>query len=131
MVIRRQLIIFTFVGACTVTLDFLIYRGLSTFDYINIEGAKAAGFIVGTIFSYFANRFWTFRAKLHASDSFQRFLILYISTLCINVSFNTIGLHLLSDFQYAIHVAFLIATGTSATLNFLGMKFFVFRTRKI
>ena len=127
MVIKSQLLIFLFVGGCTVALDFVVYRVLNTFEYINIEVAKATGFIVGTIFSYFTNRFWTFRAKVNVSGSFQRFLILYISTLCINVSLNSIGLHFLAGFNFVIQTAFFLATGTSAILNFLGMKFFVFR----
>ncbi len=125
--IKRELVIFLIVGASTVLVDFMIYRGLIQFQVMEVDMAKATGFLVGTLFAYFANRFWTFVHKSHAPGSAWRFSALYASTLGANILINALALKLLADTAVAFQLAFLLATGVSASLNFLGMKLFVFK----
>ncbi len=94
---------------------------------MEVDVAKATGFLVGTLFAYFANRFWTFGHKSHAPGSAWRFSALYASTLGANVLINALALRLLADVAATLQLAFLLATGFSACLNFLGMKLFVFK----
>ncbi len=126
--IKRELAIFLIVGTLTVLIDFLTYRGLIAMT-LGIDTAKAIGFISGTVFAYFANRFWTFGSKPHAAGSLWRFIFLYAATLGANVVVNTAALALFGGVSTAIQIAFLLATATSASLNFLGMKLFVFKIR--
>lgn len=125
---KRELIIFLLVGTLTVLVDFLAYRGLTWMSLTGIDVAKAMSFLIGTVFAYFANRSWTFRFKPGVPGSAWRFAFLYAATLGANVLVNRLVLTLLADATAAIQVAFLLATGTSASLNFLGMKLFVFKT---
>lgn len=125
--IKRELVIFLIVGAFTVLVDFITYRGLIDFQVMEVDMAKATGFLVGTLFAYFANRFWTFGQKSHKPGSAWRFSALYASTLGANVLINALALKLLADMAIAFQLAFLLATGVSASLNFLGMKLFVFK----
>ena len=125
--IKRELAIFLIVGVSTVLVDFISYRGLIGFQVMEVDMAKAAGFLVGTLFAYFANRFWTFGHNPHVLGSVWRFSALYASTLGANVLTNALLLKLLADMAIAIQLAFLLATGVSACLNFLGMKLFVFK----
>jgi putative flippase GtrA len=125
--ITRELAIFLVVGASTVLIDFISYRGLIGFQVMEVDMAKATGFLAGTLFAYFAHRFWTFGQKPHTSGSAWRFSALYTSTLCANVLINAFALAMLADVDGAILLAFVLATGVSACLNFLGMKLFVFR----
>jgi len=127
--ISRELRIFLIVGACTVLVDFGCYRGLLYTGLIPLDFAKAAGFFFGTLCAYFANRFWTFGHAQHEAGSGWRFIVLYAGTLVANVGVNALTLLLLKDFVFAIEFAFVLATGVSATLNFIGMKFFVFRIK--
>ncbi|MBM5461552.1 GtrA family protein [Pseudomonas sp. P66] len=122
--IRRELSIFLVVGSLTVLVDFLSYRGLVGTGIVTTDWAKGLGFLAGTIFAYFANRFWTFNAKVHARGSAIRFGVLYTVTLVANIAINRLALWM---FAADIHLAFLLATGVSAALNFLGMKHFVFK----
>lgn len=124
--LKRELAIFLIVGASTVLVDFTSYLCLVSFGEMEIEIAKAIGFLIGTFFAYFANRFWTFGQKPHFPGSEWRFMVLYASTLGINVLINSIMLVLLEDEVAAIPWSFFIATGVSASLNFAGMKLFVF-----
>ena len=127
--IRRELSIFLIVGSLTVLVDYLSYSSLVWSGLLGIDIAKATGFLVGTLFAYFANRIWTFGHKTHAPGSAWRFSLLYAATLVANVLINALALSVLSDVTTAIQMAFLLATGVSSILNFLGMKLFVFNAR--
>lgn len=124
--IKKELFLFIIIGLTTVLIDLFTYLVLIELDFLLISIAKAIGFLLGTIFSYFANRYWTFGNKKFISGNFWRFVFLYLTTLGTNVFFNKVSLILFIDVMYAIHISFIIATIISASLNFLGMKFFVF-----
>ena len=123
--IKRELILFTLVGSLTALLDFILYRGLAT-QLLNPDWAKAIGFLAGTLFAYIANRSWTFGKKQHTQGRLWRFILLYTSTCIINVCVNACALLLCAGIPMAIQFSFLLATGLSACLNFVGMKQFVF-----
>ncbi|MBT8552460.1 GtrA family protein [Polynucleobacter paneuropaeus] len=135
--IKIQLLIFLVVGLLTVAIDFFIYRGLIYLGLGEENVSKGLGFIGGSIFSYFGNRYWTFKQQGERSGSVGKFLIVYIIGLSANIAINFLSLITLSYFtnsvnqQEAIILAFLIATIVSAGLNFLGMKFFVFTSNSI
>ncbi|WP_158612358.1 GtrA family protein [Erwinia psidii] len=125
--IKKELAIFLIVGSLTVLVDFSSYRLLVGLDIFTVNVAKAAGFLTGTLFAYFANRFWTFGHKPHQSGSAWRFILLYAVTLGTNVLCNSLALKLFANTFAPVQLAFLVATGLTACLNFLGMKLFVFR----
>jgi putative flippase GtrA len=125
-VIKREALIFLIVGTLTVGIDFLSYTLLLGAG-VQYAFAKAIGFVVGTVFAYFANRWWTFAHRQHAPGSVFRFAILYMLTLGGNVLINNAVLLMAQEMDWAVRIAFLAATGVSAALNFLGMRFFVFR----
>lgn len=131
--IKRELAIFLVVGLLTVGIDFLSYHvflNLKPFGIESINIAKGFGFIVGTIFAYFANRFWTFNQQTTSSGSVYRFAIIYVIGLLSNIGVNHLCITGFSSPSVAmditLFIAFVLATGVSSILNFLGMKFFVF-----
>jgi putative flippase GtrA len=134
--IKRELAVFLIVGLLTVAIDFSIYLGLIYLGLENVNIAKGIGFIGGTIFAYFANRFWTFKEQNARNGCIIRFAIVYMLGFGTNIIVNYIGIFALdysSDLMHyppKIYISFLLATGVSATLNFLGMKFFVFTDQK-
>jgi putative flippase GtrA len=123
--IKRELATFLVVGLLTVAIDFLAYHGLINIG-LNINISKCIAFIAGTIFAYIANRLWTFNHGPHKKGSLWRFILLYLLTLCANISVNAAVIELGDHSSLNIQISFLLATITSASLNFLGMKFFVF-----
>jgi len=128
--VKRELIKFLFVGSLTVLIDFLCYTGLIWTDLFGINAAKGISFVTGTIFSYFANRLWTFKHKGPRLSSAWRFGLLYSLTLATNIFVNAVTLIWLASIPSVMPTAFLVATGISATLNFLGLKYFVFRSKR-
>lgn len=125
--IRRELGIFLVVGSLTVLIDYLTYRSLVWAQLLAVDTAKGVGFVTGTAFAYFANSYWTFGHRQHAAGSAWRFALLYAVTLSTNVGLNALALDALITLPGAVQFAFLIATAVSATMNFVGMKSFVFK----
>ena len=126
-IINRELFIFLIIGSLTALIDFTSYQCL-----ILLSLTTNLGFLTGTIFSYLANRLWTFNSKNHPLKSLWRFAILYSYTLGANVLINYATLvFLIKITPFATYIAFLVATATSAILNFIGMKFFVFKATPI
>lgn len=124
--IRKEASVFLVVGFLTVGVDFLSYW-LLLWVGIVYGVAKACGFIIGTVFAYFANKNWTFAHVVQAPNSMPRFAALYATTLGANVLVNQAVLGLAGHAALGVNLAFLVATGLSAVLNFVGMKFFVFK----
>lgn len=122
---------FLIVGTLTVLIDFLTYRLLSWLGVFGINISKGIAFLVGTVFAYFSNHFWTFRVKRHSASAAMRFVLLYSLTLSANVATNALILKALDGTPGVFYQAFLIATGASAVLNFVGMKLFVFRITQL
>ena len=116
---------FIIVGFSTVLIDYIFYLILINTNLISINTCKTLSFIIGTLYAYFANKIFTFQSKSLFRDSVFKFFSLYLFSLLINVLINAILLNNLS--KYALQLAFLISTFFSASINFLGMKYFVFR----
>lgn len=124
--LKRELVAFLVVGSTSVLIDFLIYSGLVRSALVGVSIAKASSFLVGVVFTYLANRFWTFGRTKHRPGSPWRYCCVCSFTLSANVLVNAISLRLLHGVPLAIPIAYLMATGASASLNFIGFKWFVF-----
>lgn len=119
---------FLVVGTLTVLIDYGAYRAFLLLAAA-VDLSKALGFLIGTLFAYFANRRFTFESSAPHGWQPARFGLVYLSTLVANVVANALALKALAGFPLAVTLAFLVATGVSATLNFLAMKYWVFRAR--
>lgn len=119
--VRRFLV----VGTTTMFVDLAAYQ-LLLWVGAPVDPAKAMSFVAGALFAYLANRAYTFRA-VHSAATFLRFWLVYLANLVINVAVNALVLWILAGIPGRIILAFGVATALSALLNFLGMKFFVFR----
>ena len=120
---------FLVIGGTTVLIDLLCY---SIFLFVGLQThlSKGMSFSSGTVFAYFANRKITFRSDRSGTGRFILFALLYLSTLGVNVFTNERVLDWFERVEFAYAVAFLLATGISATLNFIGMKFVVFTPKE-
>tara|TARA_B100000795_G_C22700524_1_gene399458 strand:- start:475 stop:885 length:411 start_codon:yes stop_codon:yes gene_type:complete len=119
---------FLIVGVTSVLIDLIFYLILIYFSF-DIALSKGVSFSIGALFSYFANKSYTFQTSKSGFLRFIFFSLLYVTTLIVNVMVNEILLSFLSFFNYVLLLAFLIATIISATLNFIGMKYFIFSSK--
>src|SRR5690606_41917486 len=113
-------------GSLTVLVDLGFYTLLNFLGVSSFDINKAISFIIGTLFAYVANRFWTF-SHTNAPGKLHYFFLLYLSSLVVNVTANGILIRIFGEIEPWIFIAFIIATGMSAVMNFLGMKFIVFK----
>ena len=127
--LAKQLQRFLIVGFTTVLIDFTVYRFLLYLDSPTAI-AKGLGFVAGTIFAYFANKLWTFNRAKGGTNVFSMFIALYITTLAVNVGVNSGVIQILGEEEIFMTLAFFMATGTSATLNFIGMQMIVFKRKQ-
>jgi len=124
---NKEIYFFLIIGISTVFIDFLSYQFLINLVNLSFDISKGVSFSIGTIYAYFLNRKWTFRNKNSIPRSFSKFIILYTTTMFVNIKVNSSMLDIFSSLNLKIILSFLIATFVSATLNYLGMKFYVFR----
>lgn len=118
---KKELIRFLFAGFSAVCIDLISYKVLSNF--LNYNLAKGLSFFLGTIIAFLINKYWTFEKDKKSFREVWQFGLLYSATLTINVITN----HYILINSGFISLAFLIATGVSTVINFLGQKFWVFK----
>lgn len=117
------------IGAISVLIDFVAYYAL-VLAGLPTAWAKTLSFVAGALFSYHGNRRVTFRASVHGISTMTAFFAVYLASLAVNVGVNAVTLTALgSRTTPALGTAWFLATACSATLNFIGMKFFVFKRR--
>ena len=124
----KEVLRFLVGGGSAVITDYITY---TLFIHIMpVPAAKGISFICGSVIGFIINKYWTFEQPILKKIEIVKYSILYISTLIINNISNTICLNYSSSFlSYSSSktLAFLVATGISTILNFLGLSFYVFR----
>ncbi len=112
---------FVIIGCCTTTIDFIIYMGLSL--VLDITVSKAISMLAASIFSYCANKIFTFANKEKTSlGKLVKFYLVFAANMAANLSANALVYKLTGQKL----VAFVVATGCGMTVNYLGQRFVVF-----
>ncbi|WP_307849472.1 GtrA family protein [Qaidamihabitans albus] len=122
-----QVMRFVLIGGFCALVDSGIYWALlQAGTWVHL--AKALSFIAGTTTAYFLNRRFTFTgARNGGAGQVGGFMLLYTVTFFVNVGTNALALHLLPDLTWRIALAWVIAQGTATTINFVMLKWVVFR----
>ena len=120
---------FLLVGFSTVIIDYVVYWGCLGVLFFGVAVSKGIGFFAGSVFSYWANRYWTFHSPRIPDSSRQRFIILYALTWFLNISVNSTLVEILVDCSMRLELSFILSTTTSALSNFVGMKYWVFNEK--
>ena len=119
---------FLLVGFTTVGIDAVVYSLLLVCTSDSLL-SKGVGFISGAVFSYFANWRFTFRSEKSRQSVFV-FVLVYLSSLTLNILGNSLLLESLPAWYYKTAVSFLLITGITTVWNYLGMALFVFNDAK-
>ena len=118
--IKRELNKFLFAGLAAVGTDLLVYYLL--LNLLSTEVSKGVSFIIGSVVAFIINKYWTFKKPEKSYKEMIQFGVLYGTTLGLNVMTNKIVL----DYTDIVLVSFIVATGISTILNFVGQKWWVF-----
>ena len=125
--IRREGCLFAVNGVMAVGISYGVYRYLAVAG-LEPHVANALAYLAGMGYGFFANRTLAFRDDAPVSASkMLRYGLLHACTLALNVSLNSALLDVLRGARAHPLFAFLPAVAVSATLNFLGLKYWVFR----
>ena len=121
---------FLAVGMITVCLDWGIYLALTNFFGVGVIFSKSLSFIIGTIFAFIANGRLVFQSDL-APINFLKHLVLYTFSLLANtLTFALWGLKFSFDSLVILDASLLTATFLSTVINFIGMRFWVFKSQR-
>lgn len=118
--VPSDLLKFICVGIGAVLIDTFCY--ITLVGMVNMSLAKGVSFLLGSLFAYVLNNYWTFNVATVSTRNVFRFFVLYTTTLTLNIIVNGIINELFGMF----FIAFLVATGVSTVTNFVGQKFWVF-----
>lgn len=126
-----QLLRFALIGGFCALLDYGTYTGeralgMDSSPWVSI--ARAISFIVGTTTAYFLNRKFTFSAgRKDGKSQVGSFVLLYTVTFFVAVGMNALMLTILPESGWQSSVAWVISQGTATAINFVMLKWVVFR----
>lgn len=113
-------------GFCALVDSGLYWLLLQAGTWVHL--AKAVSFIAGTTTAYFLNRRFTFTsAQKGGAGQLGGFMLLYTVTFFVNVGANALALSLLPEFRWRVALSWVVAQGTATTINFIMLKWVVFR----
>lgn len=126
-----QLLRFGLIGGFCALLDFGTYRGLLALGMIDapwVDVARAISFVVGTTAAFFLNRRFTF-AGGHRKGAGQigSFVLLYSVTFFVAVGMNRWMLLVIPASEWETTLAWVISQATATAINFVMLKWVVFR----
>ena len=121
--VSREVFRFSISGIGAVFVDFITYYVL--IDFLSFSLAKGISFLTGSLVSFTANKYWTFEKHEKSAIEVVKFYSLYVFSLGMNVVLNSLVLDYNVDL---IYIAFLVATGVSVVINFIGLKYWVYKS---
>ncbi len=121
----NQIFRFILTGGISTAIDFAVYMLLSI--KLPVEISKGISMLTASVFSYIANKNYTFRNKDRTTPGYLiRFYLVFAANLAVNIFVNSVMLRWTG---YKI-VSFIAATLAGMTVNYLGQRFIVFPEKR-
>ncbi|MBF0565180.1 MAG: GtrA family protein [Nitrospirae bacterium] len=130
---------FALVGVLNTGIDFLVLNvetllsGLTTGPHYAAQ--KAFSYFCGVVFSYYANKRWTFRDSSREGQAwkFAQFIVVSLVGMAVNVAaasftVSIAGRYLTLPPQVMVNAGALAGTAAALLWNFIGYKLWVFRS---
>lgn len=115
---------FLVVGVGNTILGLSVIFALKWLAQWNDVPANAIGYATGIIFSFVANRLWTFQHQGAVARSFARFVLIcvigYLGNLAVLV-------YLVQGLEWNGYFAQIVAIGAYTALTYVGSRYYVFR----
>lgn len=118
------------VGMIAVSLDWVIYLALTNFLGLGAVLSKSLSYIIGAMFAFIANGRLVFQSDL-VPVNFLKHLLLYTFSLLANtLVFAFLKSNFSFDSSMILGTALLLATFVSTVINFVGMRYWVFKNKR-
>lgn len=129
----EQALHFGIVGVINTIMGFVLVMTFFNILHWDYWIASATSYVIGSIFSYFANKKFTFQAEQGNRAYVVKFAVNI--AVCYLIAYGTarplVRLVLTQASQELVeNVAIILATGVFIVLNFFGQKFLVFTKKK-
>lgn len=128
----RQIISFGIIGVFNTLLGVVLIELFYNVFHWNYWMASITSYIIGSIYSYFANKKMTFKVKGNTKKTAIRFAIntIVCYTAAYGIAKPLVKVILSGMSQTVVeNIALLVGMGLFIGFNFFGQKFFVFRER--
>ena len=122
-VLAKQIVRFVACATLATLTDGIAYYLLLTI--LPYSAAKGCSFMLCATVAFHLNKRFTFAQKTIDKGTIGRFSLLYSATFFVNVAVNKLALMIMPTLTL---VCFAAAATMTMLCNFLGQKFFVFRT---
>jgi putative flippase GtrA len=128
--VRHQFSSFILGGLVAVIIDWGAYFVLAHFYGISPSISKPISFLIGTVFAFYYNGIFSFQSNL-GKGQFIRHLILYAFSMSLNLIVFTLSMKFGPTYLVPKSLLGLgLATSISMTINFVGMRNWVFRSKE-
>ena len=124
--LNNQLCRYLFVGLMAVLIDGVAYVLLTQYSDLDPTLAKRISFIMGSIWAFLMNKYFTFQSKQKKISEPILFIVVYV----LGFLLNSVSHDLVYQWWKSSLWAFLVATGLSTVFNFIGQKYIVFKSVK-
>ncbi len=126
--LNREAKRFIVVGLFVTALNYAIFAVLFSLLHIPYRTAYAAGYVCALVCGFIANKQWTFNTKAtsYASEG-TRYVLVYTATMLIGLGVLSVLVELAGIHPLLANILTVLVT---ATLNFFGLRYVVFRQSK-
>lgn len=126
----RQIVSFGIIGVFNTLLGLVLIELFYNVFHWNYWVSSISSYVIGSIYSFFANKKLTFRVEGRMRSTSIRFAV--NTVICYGIAYGVakpLVKVILADMSQKIveNVALLVGMGLFIVLNFFGQKFFVFR----
>ena len=125
--LNREIKLFLINGLIGVIIAYIIYMILMI-SSLNINFSSSISYFAAILYGYFANKKLTFKNLDNISlTNISKYIVLHLCTLVIFVYLNSYLVIFLEDYTYNLLIAFILPVNLTMILNFLGLRFWVFK----
>ena len=124
---NREIGIFLINGFIAVIVAYIVYMVLISAS-LDMYLSSLIPYFSAMLYGYIANKKITFKSRDNISfTNVIKYIGLHLFTMIIYVYLNSYFVVMLEEYKFSLLIAFILPISLTATLNFWGLRFWVFK----
>ena len=124
---NREIGIFLINGFIAVIVAYIVYMVLISAS-LDMYLSSLISYFSAMLYGYIANKKITFKSRDNISfTNVIKYIGLHLFTMIIYVYLNSYFVVMLEEYKFSLLIAFILPISLTATLNFWGLRFWVFK----